>query len=380
MKFFLFTIISFLYSLFLFNPRSNKINSLVPIDSTKTVTLCFVGDLMCHSPQTEYAKIANDSFDFKPAFREIKKYLSSADLTFGNLETTISGKEKKYSGYPLFNSPDEYLEAVKDAGFDILFTSNNHSLDRSKNGIIRTISKIHELGMIPIGTYQSQQEKDSVFIIERNGIQISVLSYTYGLNGNYLPESEKYLVNVIDTNLVKADIEKAKNRNTDFIIIYFHFGNEYQRKPGNYQKEIVQSAIRNGADIIIGSHPHVIQPVELLNSTANKAGKVLVAYSLGNFISNQRWRYSDAGVILNLTLVKNFMNSHIGIQDVNFIPTWVFKGKVETKNEFVVLTADTNSISNFTKYLSKKDKSAIFQANDDTRRMMQSILENYPRN
>ena len=148
-------------------------------DSIRTVTISFVGDLMCHSPQLKFAQVSQDSFDFKPVFREVKKYLTEADLTIGNLETTISGKENRYSGYPLFNSPGEYLEALKDAGFDILLTANNHSLDRGKKGVIRTIEMIKNNGMESIGSYHSQQDRDSIRVFDINGIKIAILSYTY---------------------------------------------------------------------------------------------------------------------------------------------------------------------------------------------------------
>ncbi|MEK6552403.1 MAG: CapA family protein, partial [Bacteroidota bacterium] len=167
-------------------------------DSIRTVTISFVGDLMCHSQQFKFAQVSKDSFDFKPVFREIKKYLTEAELTIGNLETTISGKENRYSGYPLFNSPGEYLEALKDAGFDILLTANNHSLDRGKKGVLKTINMIKNKGMESIGSYHSQQDRDSIRVFDINGIKIAILAYTYGLNGNYIANNERFLVNVID--------------------------------------------------------------------------------------------------------------------------------------------------------------------------------------
>ena len=345
-------------------------------DSISSITISFVGDLMCHSPQFKFAQVSKDSFDFKPVFREVKKYLTKTDLTIGNLETTFSGKESRYSGYPLFNSPDEYLEALKDAGFDILLTANNHSLDRGKKGVLRTIDMIKINGMVSIGSYHSQQDRDSIRIFDINGIKISILSYTYGLNGNYIAKNEKYLVNVIDITLIKQDILNARNKNADVILVYFHFGDEYQRKPNSFQKEIVKRAIDYGADLIIGSHPHVIQPVEYFSSIKNKIGKGLIAYSLGNFISNQRWRYSDAGVILNLTVTKNILTHDVKLTHETILPTWVFKGKVESKDQFVILPVDSTTINSLPNYLTERDKAKLLQSEKDTLKILEEVQNN----
>ena len=300
--------------------------------------------------------------------------MTKADLTIGNLETTISGKGSRYTGYPLFNTPDEYLEALKDAGFDVLLTANNHSLDRGKKGVLKTIEMIKNNGMESIGSYQSQQDRDSIRVYDIKGIKIAILSYTYGLNGNYISKNEKYLVNVIDTVLVKQDILNARNKNTDIILVYFHFGNEYQRNPSPFQKEIVKRAIEYGADFIIGSHPHVIQLVEYFSSNKNKIGKGLIAYSLGNFISNQRWRYSDAGMILNLTITKDFLTQNVRLSNAEIIPTWVFKGKVENKDQFVILAADSSTMNSPPNYLTDSDKVKFFQSEKDTRKILESVL------
>jgi len=342
-------------------------------DSTTSVTISFVGDLMCHSPQFQFAQISKDSFDFKPVFREVKKYLTKANLTIGNLETTISGKESRYSGYPLFNTPEEYLEALKDAGFDILLTANNHSLDRGKKGLLRTVEMIKKNGLESVGSYNSQQDRDSIRIYEINGIKIAILAYTYGLNGNYIAKNEKYLVNVIDTTLLKKDILDSRNKYADIILVYFHFGNEYQRNPSSFQKEIVKRAIDYGADLIIGSHPHVIQPIEYFSSNKNKIGKGLIAYSLGNFISNQRWRYSDAGIILNLTITKNILTQEVRFSNTDIIPTWVYKGKLENKDQFVILPVDSTTIYSLPNYLTDGDKVKFLQSENDTRKILETI-------
>lgn len=340
--------------------NKNEQNSIV------SVKLSFVGDIMCHTPQIEYAKVGRDSFNFSSTFKEIKEYLSEPDLTFGNLETVIAGKSKKYSGYPLFNSPDELLDALKETGFDLLFTSNNHSLDRGIEGVTRTIQEIRKRNLWNVGTYLSENERDSLLVINLKGIKFGILSYTYGLNGNYLPKSKSYLVNVIDTTLIRKDISRLKEKDADLILVYFHFGDEYSRNPSSYQSEVVDKTFKYGADVIIGSHPHVIQPMKLVNKNYGKLEKGFVVYSLGNFISNQRWRYSDAGVILNLEIKKNINIDSLWINDISIIPTWVFKGNTSNNNEFVILPSDTSQLKNNFPYLSKSDKEKLLESYNDT--------------
>lgn len=335
-------------------------------NSIVSVKLSFVGDIMCHTPQIEYAKIGRDSFDFRSTFMEVKKYLTSSDLTFGNFETVTAGKSQKFSGYPLFNSPDELLDALKDAGFDILFTSNNHSLDRGVDGIVRTIQQIQNRNLINSGTYSTEPKRDSLLLVERNGLKLGIQSYTYGLNGKLLPKNKNYLVNVIDTNLIKKDLTEFHRKNVDLILVYLHFGEEYSRIPSKYQEEIVSKTFKYGADIVIGSHPHVIQTARFIEKGNGKLSKGFVAYSLGNFISNQRWRYSDAGLILNLEIKKDIIKNTIWIENFSVIPTWVFKGIVNGKNQYAILPSDTTFLKSFPDYLSKSDKQKLIESYNDT--------------
>lgn len=346
-------------------------------DSTKnsiqTIQLSFVGDIMCHSPQFEFARIGKDSFDFKPAFREIKKFLSKSDFTFGNLETVILGGNEKLSGYPLFNSPPELLDAIKDAGIDFLFTSNNHCNDKGIRGIENTINHIRERGIGQHGTFLSKSNRDSSLIISINEFNIGILSYTYGLNGNYLPKEKIYMASLIDTNQVKFDIDKFSQHKLDCILIYYHFGNEYSRKPSNYQKELVKKTFEYGADIIIASHPHVIQPFEYFIKDKGKMDKGFVAYSLGNFISNQRWRYSDSGIILDLQLTKSTLTDSVWISKVDFTPTWVFKGKTSNGNEFIILPSDTSKLNPIPNFIQKEDLFRLNQSFNDAHNIIKNI-------
>ena len=353
---------AFLFALLnISNQNERKAEQADPSEST-FITISVVGDLMCHSPQYKYAKVTADSFDFTPTFHEIKKYFDSSDFVLGNFETVTSGKEKKYSGFPYFNSPKDYITSLKKIGFNFLFTSNNHCLDRGEIGILRTLENLKKNEINSTGTFASQKERDSITVLSAKGIHFAVLSYTYGLNGNYLPKGKHYLVNLISDSLVSSDIQKAKSYDVDFVLVYFHFGEEYQHEPNSYQKAVVQNAIDAGADVIIASHPHVLQPVEFFKSKG-KLDSGFVAYSLGNFISNQRWRYSDAGTILQFQIKKEALSNVLQLGNVSAVPTWVFKGKIESKNQFLILPSD------------RRKEDYPFLSNQDYQKMNQSFQD-----
>jgi Bacterial capsule synthesis protein PGA_cap len=346
------------------NPQKDIINKE---DSISTATITIVGDLMCHSVQIDYAYVEKDSFDFNGVFSEVKEYLSSADFTIGNLETVLAGKEKGYSGYPFFNAPDDFLEAIYGAGFDLLITANNHALDQGIIGVNRTIEKMDELGLDHTGTYLSQNDRDSIRIYSINGIQLGVIAYSYGTNGVPIPGDKNYIINLIDFNLIEEDINKARNEGAEIVLAFYHFGEEYEREPNIYQRDVVNNTIKAGADIIIGSHPHVVQPVNYFNTNGGSLDTGFVAYSLGNFISNQRWRFSDAGVILNIRISKDIKRDSVYLSDISYIPTWVFKGKTKKGKEFIILPATKFYNDSINSYLTSSDKEKMHQAFKDTK-------------
>lgn len=339
-----------------------------------SITISVVGDLMCHSPQFQYAHVEGDSFDFTPTFSEVKKYFDSSDFVFGNLETVTAGNQMRYSGYPYFNSPDDYIKSLKKVGFNFLFTSNNHCLDRGETGILRTLEQLKENQIASTGTFSSQKDRDSIRVVSANGIRFAVVSYTYGMNGNYLPKGKNYLVNRISDSLLVRDIQKAKSDSVDFILVYYHFGEEYQREPNRYQKAVVQTAIDAGADIILASHPHVLQPIQYfqkdsINRSSGRLDSGFIAYSLGNFFSNQQWRYSDAGVILQFQITKDLVSKALHLENISCIPTWVFKGKIEGKREFRILPYTTSTDKY--PYLSQKDFQKMSQSFGDSKQILQ---------
>lgn len=341
-----------------------SIDKKIEIDSVAVVKIAVVGDLMCHSPQFNYAKVSKDSFDFNPVYRYIKESFENADFTFGNLETVIGEKGSTYLGYPRFKSPKDYVTALAQNGFDFLCFANNHTLDQGEQGILNTIRILNDNNIGYTGAFNSQSDRDSIRIFNLNGIKIALLAYSYGTNGSVIPKGKDYLINLIDYNLIEKDIHSAKLNGAEIVLVNFHFGNEYQRFPSDYQKEVVKKTIEFGADLITASHPHVIQPIEFYKTNGATLDSGIVAYSLGNFISNQRKRFTDAGVILYLILEKNLNTKKVSLKSVEYLPTWVFKGKTEFGNEFLILPLQKNFDS--FNFLSGSDKAKMKQAFNDT--------------
>jgi len=371
----IFAIVTFIvtvtFQYFFFNPSVIEKNTRPVLeDSVLSATLCFVGDLMCHSTQFNYAKVETDSFDFTGVYREVKQYLSQPDLTIGNLETVIAGQKEGYSGYPYFNAPDDFIHALKDTGFDLLITANNHALDQGWKGVKRTIDVINENKIHRTGTFTSQEDQDSIRIFQINSIKIAILAYSENTNGVSIPKGKDFIINLIDEEKIKTDIIRAREKNVDIVLVHLHYGPEYNREPSDYQKEIVQKIIEAGADIIIGGHPHVIEPFDFFKTNNSILDTGFVAYSMGNFISNQRWRYSDAGIILEIVISKNKNTDSVYISDLRCLPTWVFKGNTKRGKEYIILPSQIEEKDSFYSFLSKEDIGTMIQAYNDTKEII----------
>jgi len=374
-----FLLIPILYFLININPNQNSKPQNVKLsqkDSVVTITISAVGDLMCHSVEFNYAKVAPDSFNFNPFFKYIKPYLQSSDFTFGNLETVLAGKKNRYSGYPDFNSPSQFLAPIKNVGFDLITTANNHALDKGSKGLLRTIDELKKYNLNYEGTFTSVEDRDSIRIYDIKGIKTTFLAYTYGTNGHPNPKDKDYLINIIDTTLIKNDIMNARKKGAEIVLVYFHFGQEYDRAPNQYQKDIVEKTIKYGADIIIGGHPHVIQPVDFYKTVNGTLDSGFVAFSMGNFISNQRWRYSDAGVILTIHLTKDFNTDSIYISKVSYLPTWVFKGMTNEGEKYYILPAQITTADSTLHFINQSDKVKMEQAFDDTKNILTKYTQN----
>lgn len=302
------------------------------------VTIVAVGDVMMHDGQI-WAGFdeSTGTFDYSEFFHVVKDEISSADIAMADLETTLAGKGAKFTGYPQFNSPDELADTLKDTGFDVIITSNNHTLDRGSKGALRTLEVLKEKGLSPLGTYESQEARDMILIKEANGMKVAFLAYTYGTNGLAIPKDMPYLVNMLDEDLIMKDLENAK-RAADAVVVYLHYGDEYQRTPSRAQKKLALQVLMKGANIVVASHVHVIQPSERID-VQDKDGEILMkyaAYSLGNFISAQRFPYTEEGIMLKFTLEKDLAKDKVYLTQVEEKYTWVDKFVRDGKMRYVV--------------------------------------------
>ena len=310
--------LSFLLVLICFNSTAQEQMSLI-----------FAGDIMGHGGQIEAAhNSATNTYNYDNVFAEIKTTLSRPDFAIANLEVTLAGPP--YSGYPQFSSPDKLAEACKKSGIDILVTANNHSCDRGGKGIKRTIEVLDKLAIPHNGTYKNTQDRQfrNLLILRKKNMRIGLLNYTYGTNGLKAPRPTS--VNYIDTNQMLLDIEQSKKEELDGLIAVVHWGKEYQTQPNKYQKRIAEFLFRQGVNIVIGGHPHVIQRSEF-----NKEKNQLVAYSLGNFVSNQASTNTDGGMMLEITLEK--VNGVLKIKDAFYHLIWVHKPTRKGQKIFEVL-------------------------------------------
>jgi poly-gamma-glutamate synthesis protein (capsule biosynthesis protein) len=298
-----------------------------------TIRLIFVGDVMQHSTQFNGALRSDGVYDFEPCFKLIKDEISSADLAIANLEVPLAGKP--YSGYPTFSAPDEIAIDLKKTGFDVLVTANNHSCDKGAKGVKRTLNMLDSFGIIHTGMFRNKQERTDKYplILTVKNFKIAILNYTYGINGM---NANPLLVNMIDSVQIVKDIETAQLSSPDIIIAFMHWGNEYQRYPDNEQKKLTDILFCNGVNLIIGAHPHVIQPMEKRYSANGRCDK-LVAYSLGNFVSNQPFPDTDGGVILKVSLIKDETSAKIVWAGYSLI--WVYKPKENGKTRHYILPA-----------------------------------------
>lgn len=310
------------------------------VPSIKTISILGVGDIMFHMPQIISARLDDGTYDFNPPFQYVKKYIEEADIALANFETVTAGNDIKFSGFPRFNSPIETVAALKEVGFDILSTANNHSLDRGKNGIIATIENIENNDLKNIGTYKENNK--SLLIEEVEGIKIGFLSYTFGMNGlNSLLTSDEltFMIDIIDEKVIEKDIQTLKDAQVDLILAYIHWGNEYQNQPHIYQEALGKKMIGWGANIILGSHPHVIQRSEIVEYGGKNN---YIIYSMGNFYSNQRYEtmgnsLTEDGVMVKLIIEKDFSTNDVIIKDVIHIPTWVYRYKENNQIKYLVL-------------------------------------------
>lgn len=354
--------------------KTNNNSEETPTDTTFTLTA--IGDIMCHN--TQYLDAYNDEtgeYDFSYVFDDISLYTKTADICVGNLETTFAGEDVGYSSYPTFNTPDSLAYELKDIGVDVLSTAGNHALDKGFNGLSRTIDVLNDADISHLGTYKSKEEQDKTLIKYVKGIKIAFVNFAYGTNGIPIPSDKPYCVNLIDENLMKEQIDRAKEEEPDIIIACMHWGTEYKTTPSSTQEQLADFLFKNGVDIILGTHPHVLEPMEkrtvTLDDGSTKDGFVI--YSLGNFIADQNAEYTRDSIILNIDITKH-TDGKITIDNYEYVPIYMYKDTSKKKQKMKLLDINKN-IYNYENYLDDTISESLYNTLKSELSKIQKILD-----
>ena len=340
-----------------------------------TFTLSAIGDIMCHN--TQYIDAYNedsDTYDFSYVFDDISLYTKTADICVGNLETTFAGEEVGYSSYPTFNTPDSLAYELKDIGVDVLSTAGNHALDKGFDGLSRTIDTLNSADIAHLGTYKTEEDQNKTLIKYVKGIKIAFVNYTYGTNGITVPSDKQFCVNLIDEDLMKKQLDSAKEENPDIIIACMHWGNEYKTTQNSTQEELADFLFQNGVDVILGTHPHVLEPMEkrtvTLEDGTTKDGFVI--YSLGNFIADQNAEYTRDSIVLNLDITKH-IDGTITIDNYEYVPIYMYKDSSKSKQKMKLLDIN-KTIYNYENYLDTSISESLYNTLKNELSKIQNIL------
>lgn len=373
-------------------PTETTVPTPVPEHVVSTATILSTGDILMHKPVIDVNWV-KDGYDFESIFRYITEDVTAADYAVANLETTLASTTNgyQYSGYPNFNCPDEIVDAAKDAGFDMLLNGNNHSYDTSSVGMHRTIEIIRDRGLDHIGFVDKDEEK-RYLVKEINGINIGMICYTYetdnradtvALNGLPLKADDKNLVNAFDyaaLDTFYAELEghlaDMKADGAEATMLYIHWGDEYQLKQNANQTKIAQKICDLGVDVIVGGHPHVVQPMDLLESTVDPDHKTVCLYSMGNAVSNQRQgnltaistAHTEDGVLFSVTFSK-YSDGTVYVEGTDLLPVWVYRRTDGTGNEYNMLPLHMDKADGWMEDFNMKEHTVTAAKNSHARTM-----------
>lgn len=335
-----------------------------PLHAVSTATITVTGDILPHSGVVNSGLNPDGTYDYDDIFRYVAPYVSEADYAIGNLETTLCGTDNgyQYSGYPCFNAPDEIAYDAMEAGFDMLLTANNHCYDTRHTGLVRTVETVRGMGMDNLGTMASAEEP-KYLVVEINGIKIGMMCYTYStttssglpnINGIPVGAESKGMINTFDYSRldafyseVEGHIAAMEAEGAEAVVLYIHWGFEYQLTPASQQTEIAQAMCDLGVDVIVGGHPHVIQPMDLLTSTTDPEHKTVCIYSLGNAVSNQRLglisasktEHTEDGMLFSFTFTK-YSDGTVALTGTDVLPIWVNRYDSSEGREYDMLPLD----------------------------------------
>lgn len=311
----------------------------------KTINIVSIGDTLVHQRNYEDAyDEETGEYDFSSFFKDVKHYFDNRTIGICNLETTMAGKERGYSGYPTFNTPDHLAIDLKELGIDIATTANNHALDLGYSGLVHHLNLLDETKIEHTGSSRSVEEQNTILIKDLNEIKIAFLAYTYGTNGIPSPKGKEYCVNRIDKDLMKKQIDKAKSLGAELICVSMHWGQEYKTIENKEQDDLAKFLIKNDVQIILGCHPHVLEPLKtekvILEDGTTKMGYVI--YSMGNFFSAQTFENTRNSAIFNIKISKNLDTNKVSVDEITYFPTYCYDNGEDKKDRYEIL--DLNGI------------------------------------
>lgn len=338
-------------------------------------TLVAVGDTIVHSPMMTAAWDPKlKSYDFRPMFQHVRADIEGADLGVGVLETVLGAGVAPYSGYPRFNSPDAVADALQWAGLDVVFTAHNHMLDHGTQALFRTLDHLDSIGLDHVGSARKPLPELRMVMRRANGVKIAFLSYTTITNGFPVPASMPWAVNLYHKEIMAADVARARAAGADFVVAALHAGVEYQRRPDASQRKVIDEMVAAGVDVVLGSHPHAVQPFETrrVKNPDGSEKEAVVFYSLGNFISNQIWRYSDCGLIVWLTLAKQ-PDGPPRLAGLHWHAVWVHRHISDGRRRYRVLPVDERGSAAYVhdKLLTPADRERMQQVWEETRDLLE---------
>ncbi len=322
-------------------PQEETPVSVQEVTVDETIRIFALGDNLLHMPVVNSGKKEDGSYSYGHLFDKLQPTIKEADLAVIGQETVFGGADLGYSGYPLFNSPSDMGKTLAEEGFNVVLHASNHILDKGVAGVMNTLDfwsqypDVHVLGI-----NRSAEEKEKVCVVHIKGADIALLNYTYGTNGITLPQDKSYLVNYIDEEKMMQDVLSAEET-ADFTIAFMHWGTEYATKPDEMQKELARKMCTWGVDLIIGSHPHVIEPVEWIET--ENGNKMLVYYSLGNFVSRQKEARNLLGGAADVTL--HFDGEQVSVKEHIFIPIVTHYNATYTDFDVYPLSAYTDELA-----------------------------------
>ena len=309
------------------------------------VSISMVGDVLMHNPTLKSGLQEDGSYNYDHLFKNVKKHMENTDISLANQEVILGGTDLGISAYPAFNAPQEVGDSLVESGFNTILHATNHTLDKGEKGVDSALTywKEKHPETTVLGIHESQEDRDNIYIFEKKGFKIAILNYTYGVNGNRIPEDRSYIVDLMDKSQMEKDIQKA-NELADYVIVCPHWGTEYVFEATDEQKEWTDFFLKQGVDLVIGTHPHVIEPVEWVEDGENK---MLVFYSLGNFVSCQDKWYRMLGAMANVKLLKD-ADGNVTVTEYGVEPLVTH---IAGKTEYT-----TYYLKDYTEELAKKNK------------------------